>query len=75
MDPGRVGDLTRDRVLLQVDHHHFRGMRQIKPVRRGIDGENIPTPFAADRNFFQEFVRPVPRAHRILKPESAQHRE
>ena len=37
MHAGRVGDFADDGIFLQIDHDHFRRVREIKPTRRRID--------------------------------------
>ena len=51
-----VGDLAGNRIFCQVDDDDLRRVRDIEPVRCRIDGEIIPTAFAADRNFFHELI-------------------
>ena len=72
MHARRVGDLTCHRVLLQVDHHNFRRVRQVKSLRRRIHGQNIPAAFTADRDFVQEFVS-IARRHILQRQRAAHH--
>ena len=54
--PG-VRDLTDHRFLVQVNHHHLRGVADVEPPGVLVNRKVIPATFAADRDFLEELIR------------------
>jgi len=56
VDEGTLIGMLSLRDLLKIDDDNLGRVRQIKPACGGIDRQNIPTAFAADRDLVKEFV-------------------